>query len=64
MRRNPNSKCTCGSGKKSKKCCGKLLRTPEPESEYESLVQSLKKVDPSAALLISQALLAMGPRRP
>ena len=29
----PNDKCSCGSGKKFKKCCGSIVEIPEPKPE-------------------------------
>lgn len=38
----PNEKCSCGSGKKFKKCCGSIIREPEPAEEKPPQPRSVK----------------------
>jgi hypothetical protein len=52
----PNARCSCGSGKKHKKCCGGVIVRYEPEN-----ADAPKKVSP--ALLGLAALAVMAVRR-
>jgi hypothetical protein len=44
MGARPNQRCPCGSGRKHKKCCGRVLVPKEPEP-----ARPRKKLDPALA---------------
>ena len=39
----PNDKCSCGSGKKFKKCCGSIVEIPEPKPERKLTAEERRK---------------------